>query len=220
MPKDTADGTASLGVQATASVPVGRAFAGTDRTQTQILALSSSESTVTARATATWAETGAAPALTARKNCAEGGVDVTAANRGDEPYTFELAGAEHTVAAGDTRTVTVPVAEDQAYDVTVTGPAGFSRTFTGVLDCATSGSVLEKESEATAGAGNDVGTRSAERSVPATTGSSTSGLEGDLAETGGSRATSTIATVAMGLIVLGGGAVFLLRRKQPHAHGE
>nr|WP_283936644.1 LPXTG cell wall anchor domain-containing protein [Streptomyces californicus] len=46
------------------------------------------------------------------------------------------------------------------------------------------------------------------------------GLEGDLAETGGSRATSTIATVAMGLIVLGGGAVFLLRRKQPHAHGE
>ncbi|MEU6503710.1 Cys-Gln thioester bond-forming surface protein [Streptomyces californicus] len=219
VPKDTADGTASLGVQATASVPVGRAFAGTDRTQTQILA-GSSESTVTARATATWAETGAAPALTARKNCAEGGVDVTAANRGDEPYTFELAGVEHTVAAGETRTVTVPVAEDQAYDVTVTGPAGFSRTFTGVLDCATSGSVLEKESEATAGAGNDVGTRSAEQSVPATTGSSTSGLEGDLAETGGSRATSTIATVAMGLIVLGGGAVFLLRRKQPHAHGE
>ncbi len=72
VPKDTADGTASLGVQATASVPVGRAFAGTDRTQTQILA-GSSESTVTARATATWAETGAAPALTARKNCAEGG---------------------------------------------------------------------------------------------------------------------------------------------------
>ncbi|NEE26120.1 peptidase, partial [Streptomyces sp. SID7982] len=119
VPKDAADGTASLSVQATTSVPVGRAFAGTGRTQTQILA-GSSESTVSARATATWAETGAAPAVTARKNCAKGGVDVTAANRGDEPFTFELAGEEHTVAAGETSTVTVPVAEDQAYDFTIT----------------------------------------------------------------------------------------------------
>lgn len=219
VPKGAGDGTASLGVQATTSVPVGRAFAGTGRTQTQILA-GSSESTVSARATATWAETGAAPALTARKNCAEGGVDVTAANRGDEPFTFELAGAEHTVAAGETRTVTVPVAEDQAYDVTITGAAGFSRTFTGVLDCATSGSVLEKEGEETAGAGNDVGTQSAQRSVPATTGSGTAGLEGDLAATGGSSATSMVAAVAIGLLVVGGGAVFLLRRKQPHTDGE
>ncbi|MFE6769920.1 Cys-Gln thioester bond-forming surface protein [Streptomyces fimicarius] len=219
VPKDTADGTASLAVQATTSVPVGRAFAGAGRTQTQILA-GSSESTVSARASATWAETGAAPALTARKNCAAGGVDVTAANRGDEPFTFELAGTEHTVAAGATRTVTVPVAEDQAYDFTITGPAGFARTFTGVLDCATSGSVLEKESREAGGAGNDVGTQSAQQSVPATTGSTTSGLEGDLAATGGSSATPMLAAVAIGLLVVGGGAVFLLRRKQPGADGE
>ncbi|MEU3067149.1 Cys-Gln thioester bond-forming surface protein [Streptomyces sp. NPDC006906] len=219
VPKDTADGTASLAVQATTSVPVGRAFAGTGRTQTQILA-GSSESTVSARATATWAESGAAPAVTARKNCAKGGVDVTAVNRGDEPFTFELAGEEHTVAAGATGTVTVPVAEDQAYDVTVTGPAGFSRTFTGVLDCATSGSVLEEEGEEAGGAGNDVGTRSAERSVPATTGSASSGLEGDLAATGGSSATPMLAAVAIGLLVVGGAAVFVLRRKKPGADGE
>ncbi|MGY5071201.1 Cys-Gln thioester bond-forming surface protein [Streptomyces griseus] len=219
VPKDTADGTASLAVQATTSVPVGRAFAGAGRTQTQILA-GSSESTVSARASATWAETGAAPALTARKNCAAGGVDVTAANRGDQPFTFELAGTEHTVAAGATSTVTVPVAEDQAYDFTITGPAGFARTFTGVLDCATSGSVLEKESQEAGGAGNDVGTQSAQQSVPATTGSTTSGLEGDLAATGGSSATPMLAAVAIGLLVVGGGAVFLLRRKQPGADGE
>nr|WP_203686599.1 Cys-Gln thioester bond-forming surface protein [Streptomyces sp. SID14515] len=217
VPKDTADGTASLTVQATTSVPVGRAFAGAGRTQTQILA-GSSESTVSARASATWAETGAAPAVTARKNCAAGGVDVTAANRGDQPFTFELAGAEHTVAAGATRTVTVPVAEDQAYDFTVTGPAGFGRTFTGVLDCATSGSVLDREGEGADG--NDIGTQSAQRSVPATTGSTTSGLEGDLAATGGSSATPMLAAVAIGLLVVGGGAVFLLRRKQPGADGE
>ncbi|MFF2858597.1 Cys-Gln thioester bond-forming surface protein [Streptomyces rubiginosohelvolus] len=215
VPKDTADGTASLTVQATTSVPVGRAFAGTGRTQTQILA-GSSESTVSARAIATWAETGAAPAVTARKNCAKGGVDVTAANRGDEPFTFELAGEEHTVAAGETGTVTVPVAEDQAYDFTITGPAGFSRTFTGTLDCATSGSVVEEAG----GAGNDVGTQSAEQSLPATTGAATSGLEGDLAATGGSSATPMLAAVAIGLLVVGGGAVFALRRKKPHTDGE
>lgn len=218
LPKDTADGSAALTVQATTSVPVGRAFAGATRTQTQILA-GSSESTVSAQATATWAEKGAAPAVTARKNCAEGGVDVTAANRGDEPFTFELAGAEHTVPAGATSTVTVPVAEDQAYDFTVTGPGGFRENFTGVLDCATSTSVQDREA-GDDGEGSDLGTRSAQQSVPATTGSSTSGMEGDLAATGGSSVTLMIAAIAIGLLVVGGGAVFLLRRTKPHTEGE
>lgn len=114
--------------------------------------------------------------------------------------------------------MTVPVAEDQAYDFTITGPAGFTRTFTGVLDCATSGSVLDREGEGDAG--NDIGTQSAQQSVPATTGSATSGLEGDLAETGGSSATPMLAAVAIGLLVVGGGAVFVLRRKKPHTDGE
>ncbi|MFE9700944.1 TQXA domain-containing protein [Streptomyces sp. NPDC006270] len=217
VPEDAADGTASLTVQATASVPVGRAFAGVGRTQTQILA-GSSQSTVSARAGAAWAATGPAPALSERKNCAAGGVDVTAANQGDEPFTFELAGEEHTVAAGATRTVTVPVAEDQAYGFTITGPAGFGRTFTGVLDCATRGSVLDRENEGDGGA-NEIGTQSAQRSVPATTGSGTSGAEGDLAATGGSSATPMLAAVAIGLLVVGGGAVFLLRRPHPHTDG-
>ncbi|WP_443034316.1 LAETG motif-containing sortase-dependent surface protein [Streptomyces sp. BE147] len=211
IPKDAADGSASLTVQTTTSVPVGRAFAGVTRSQTQILA-GSSESTVSARATATWAETGALPALTAKKNCAKGGVDITAANPGDEPFTFELAGFEHTIAPGATRTVTIPVAEDQAYDFTITGPGGFAKNFKGILDCATSGSTKETEG------GIDV--QSAKQPVPASTGTSSAGIEGDLAETGGSSTTPMIAGIAIVLVVVGGGAMFLLRRKKTHTDGE
>lgn len=210
IPEDTADGSAALTVQATTSVPVGRAFAGVTRSQTQILA-GSSESTVSATATATWAETGAVPALTAKKNCAKGGVDITAANKGDAPFTFELVGFEHTIEAGVTRTVTIPVAEDQAYDFTITGPGGFRKNFKGVLDCATAGSTAT---------GDGVGTQSAKQPVPASTGTSSTGIEGDLAETGGSSATPLIAGIAIGLLVLGGGAVFLLRKKKPAGEGN
>ncbi|MFD9498774.1 Cys-Gln thioester bond-forming surface protein [Streptomyces sp. NPDC060035] len=210
VPEDAADGSASLAVQTTTSVPVGRAFAGVTRSQTQILA-GSSESTVSATATATWAETGAVPALTAKKNCAKGGVDITAGNKGDAPFTFELAGFEHTIEAGETRTVTIPVAEDQAYDFTITGLGGFRKNFKGVLDCATAGST---------GMGDGVGTQSAKQPVPASTGTSSTGIEGDLAETGGSSATPLIAGIAIGLVVLGGGAVFLLRKKKPAGDGS
>ncbi|MEV0023827.1 LAETG motif-containing sortase-dependent surface protein [Streptomyces atroolivaceus] len=210
IPEDAADGSASLTVQASTSVPVGRVFAGLTKSQTMILA-GSSESTVTATASATWAEKGAVPALTARKNCAEGGVDITAGNKGDEAFTFELAGTEHTIAAGETRTVTIPVAEDQAYDFTITGPGGFSKNFRGVLDCATAGAPVP---------GDDISTQSGAEPVPAQTGTSSTGAEGDLAETGGSSATPVIAGVAIALVVLGGGAVFLLRRKQPQDSGE
>ncbi|WP_411079113.1 Cys-Gln thioester bond-forming surface protein [Streptomyces sp. cmx-18-6] len=219
VPKDTADGSAQLTVQSATSVPVGRAFAGVTRSQTQILA-GSSESTVSARATATWAETGAAPALTARKNCAAGGVDITAANKGDEPFTFELSGVEHTIAAGTTRTVTIPVAEDQAYDFTITGPGGFRKNFAGVLDCATSGSVTTPDEDRQADESDELDTQSARQTTPASTGTTTSGLEGDLAATGGSSATAMIGTLAIGLLVVGGGAVFLLRRKEARQHGE
>ncbi|SCD63263.1 MULTISPECIES: Cys-Gln thioester bond-forming surface protein [unclassified Streptomyces] len=222
VPRGSTDGSASLTVQTTTSVPVGRAFAGTTRTQTQILA-GSSESTVSARATATWAETGAAPALTARKNCAAGGVDITAANQGDEPFTFELGGYEHTVAAGATETVTIPVAEDQPYDFTITGPGGLRKNFTGVLDCATSGSVIAAEQDQQDQQGDEdtgVGPQSARQSVPASTGTTTSGLEGDLAETGGSSTTPMIAALAVGFLVIGGGALLVMRRKEAQQHAE
>lgn len=208
VPKGAADGSASLTVQATTSVPVGRAFAGVTRSQTQILA-GSSESTVSASATATWAGKGAIPAATAKKNCDKGGVDITVGNKGDAAYTFELAGAEHTVEAGKSVTVTVPVAEDQAYDVTVTGPGGFSRTFKGVLDCRTTGTTT---------GGLDTQTVDQPNTTTATAGGSTTGA--NLAETGSSNATPVIAGIAIALVVIGGGAVFLLRRRKGQSTGE
>ncbi|MFJ6851638.1 Cys-Gln thioester bond-forming surface protein [Streptomyces sp. NPDC091271] len=209
VPDDATDGSASLTVQATTSVPVGRVFAGLIKSQTMILA-GSSESTVSATATATWAEKGAVPAVTAQKNCAKGGVDITASNTGDEAFIFELAGTEHTIPAGETRTVTVPVGEDEAYDFTITGPGGFSKNFKGVLDCETAG---------TPAPGDDTTTQTGSEPTPAPA-ASAPGTEGDLAATGGSSATPVIAGVAIALVVLGGGAVFLLRRKKPRTSGE
>ncbi|WP_434589620.1 Cys-Gln thioester bond-forming surface protein [Streptomyces sp. A5-4] len=210
VPADAADGSMSLTVQATTSVPVGRAFAGTTQSQTQILA-GSSVSTVSAAATATWAKAGAIPALTARKNCAKSGVDITATNKGDEPYIFELRGSKHTVGAGQSRTVTIPVQEDQAYDFTIEGPGGFEKNFKGVLDCRTSGAV-----------GTGTMDQPENRPSPATAGDAPLGSDDglDLAETGSSNATPMIAGVAIGFVVIGGAAVFFLRKKQTDTTGE
>jgi LPXTG-motif cell wall-anchored protein len=203
------EGTAALSVSATTTVPVGRAFTAVDSTsQTQILA-GSSDSTVTAAATAAWAKKGAIPAVSAEVNCAKGGVDVTAANEGDEDFTFQLAGKEYTVAPGGSETITVPVAEDQAYSITITGPDDFTKTFEGVLDCETaatsSASPSSSPSAASAGGTSEV-----------TAGTTT----GDLAETGASSATPVIAGVAIALLVIGGAAVFLLRKKKPGRPAE
>ncbi|NGN68029.1 Cys-Gln thioester bond-forming surface protein [Streptomyces sp. A7024] len=201
VPEGTEDGASALTAQASTKVPVGRVFTGVGagaRSQTQILA-GSSTATVSATATATWSAGGPAAAVTARKNCAEGGVDVTAVNRGDADFTFRVAGKRHTVAPGAAETVTVPVGEDQAYRIAVTGTGGFERTFSGVLDCATA-------EPPDGGITTQTG--------PATTGGAPVGAEsGDLAETGSSNATPVIAGVAIGLVVVGGAIVLLLRRR-------
>ncbi|MET8448349.1 Cys-Gln thioester bond-forming surface protein [Streptomyces sp. NPDC005209] len=199
VPEDADDGSAALTVQASTTVPVGRAFASESRSQIQILA-GSSESTVSATASATWAEKGAIPALSAHENCAQGSVDLTAANTGDKPFTFELMGAEHTIPAGASRTVSIPLQEDQAYDFTITGPGGFEQRFTGVLDCKTQGSAV------------DLKTQTLSEPSPASVGG-TAGTT-DLAATGGSSITPLIAGVAIALVVIGGGALVLLRKKE------
>jgi TQXA domain-containing protein/LPXTG-motif cell wall-anchored protein len=202
VPEDTEDGTAEVTLEASTTVPVGRAFASENRSQTQILA-GSSESTVSATATVSWAGTGPIPALSAEKDCAEGGVAITASNAGDEPFTFALMGIEHTVGAGETTTVSVPLQEDQPYDFTLTGPDGHEKRIKGVLDCAT-------ETEASE-ADDTVQTLS--EPSPATvvdTGEATT----DLAETGSSGATPVIGGIAIGLVVIGGAALILVRKRQ------
>ncbi|MEV7015548.1 Cys-Gln thioester bond-forming surface protein [Streptomyces sp. NPDC093991] len=199
VPQDAEAGTAQLTVQATTSVPVGRAFVSESRSQTQILA-GSSESTVSATAGASWTEEGAIPAVSARENCAKGGVDVTVANRGDAPLTFELAGSEHTVAAGASDTVTVPLNEDQPYDFTVEGPDGFQQRFTGMLDCRTRAA--------------EVGTTTQTLTGPTPTPLAAPVTETNLAATGASSATPWIAGTAIALVVLGGAGLVITRQRQ------
>lgn len=202
VPEDAEPGSAELTVQASTTVPVGRAFTSDSRSQTQILA-GSSESTVSASASATWAAQGAIPALSARKNCVKGGVDVTAVNEGDAPFTFEISGVEHTVPAGETQTVTLPVGEDQTYDFTIVGPGGLEKRFSGVLDCLTQGS--DEAVRTLSGAGPSPLTQDI---APAGT---------NLAATGSSNATPIIAGVAIGLVVIGGAALVLVRKKKESA---
>ncbi len=206
MPKGAADGSTSLTAQAATKVPVGRAFTGIGvhaKSQTQILA-GSSESTVSAAATASWKKQGAIPAITAEKNCAKGGVDVTATNKGDEAFRFQLSGKNIEIAPGKSQTVTVPVAEDQPYNITIKGEGGFKKTFSGVLDCKTAGS-----------GGGKPSTQPSPASVGGSTGGSAGGDKGgDLAETGSSNATPMIAGIAVVLVVVGGASVFFLRKKK------
>ncbi|MEF9903947.1 Cys-Gln thioester bond-forming surface protein [Streptomyces sp. P9-A2] len=202
IPEDTPEGTVQVAAQASATVPVGRAFAAESRSQTQILA-GSSTSTVSATASATWAEQGAIPAMTARKNCAEGGVDVVTTNQDDEPFTFEVAEREYTVEPGGTRTVTVPVAEDRTYDFTVQGADGFEKRFTGMLDCRT------KAAET----GVDIQTLSGPTPAPVAAAGSTDG-DVNLAATGAPSAAPWIVGTAITLVVLGGTALVITRQRE------
>ena len=197
-------GSAELTVEASTTVPVGRAFASETHSQTQILA-GSSESTVSATATATWAEKGAIPALSAGKNCVDGGLAVAVANEGDEAFTFELLGIEYAIAAGEARKVTIPLQEDQAYDFTIKGPNGIAKRFRGVLDC--------KTETDTAVGGESVQTLS--EPSPATVGGGTvSDTTTDLAETGSSGATLVIGGIAISLVVIGGAVMIILRKRE------
>ncbi|WP_425833581.1 Cys-Gln thioester bond-forming surface protein [Streptomyces fractus] len=211
VPKGSKAGSAELTVQASTTVPVGRAFASDTNSQTQILA-GSSESTVSATATASWASEGAVPALSGRENCAKEGVDITAANNGDAPYTFTLMGTRYTTPAGETRTVTIPLQEDQAYDFTIKGPHGFKKRIRGVLDCATTSAT-----GATAGGG--LSTQTTTQPSPASVGGTGSGSGTDLAETGSSNATPIIAGIAVLLVLVGGASVVLGRKKKSPGAG-
>ncbi|WP_199811649.1 Cys-Gln thioester bond-forming surface protein [Streptomyces sp. NRRL S-340] len=203
-PGDAA-GSAELTVQASTTVPVGRAFTSDSRSQTQILA-GSSESTVSATAVATWADKGAIPALSAQKDCAEGALDIRVTNKGDQPYTFELMGTGHSVPAGRTRTIAVPLQEDQAYDFTLTGPDGRGQRFTGVLDCKTQGAAI----------GTKTQTLGEPVPAPAKAGAVPDGT--NLAETGGTDTTPLIAAIGLSLLVLGATALSIVRKKKTADH--
>ncbi len=190
IPAGSADGSSTVTVSASTDIEIGRAFSAIDTSsQSQILAGSDS-TTVDAAATLSWAKKGPIPALSAQVDCAKGGVDVSAANQGDEDFTFQLMGKTYTVSPGKSQTITVPVAEDQKYKIDITLPDKTVKTFQGVLDCKTA-------------------------PAPTTQGNQPSPAGGEnLAETGSSSSTPMIAGIAIALVVVGGGAVFFVRRSK------
>ncbi|MFF7897217.1 Cys-Gln thioester bond-forming surface protein [Streptomyces sp. NPDC088817] len=200
VPEDAGEGAATLTAQASTTVPVGRAFTSDSRSQTQILA-GSSESTVSATSGATWAAGGAIPALSAVKNCAKGALEISAANQGDEPFTFELMDTRYSIAAGGSETITIPLQEDQAYDFTIRDPGGHAQRFAGVLDCRThgspSGTVTQTIGEPTpVMAGGDISSNP------------------NLAETGGTSTTPLIAAIGLSLLVLGATALSIVHKRK------
>ncbi|MCF6525042.1 thioester domain-containing protein [Streptomyces sp. JJ36] len=210
VPKGTEPGSAALTLKASTKVPVGRAFTslGGHKSQTQILA-GSSQSTVSATATATWADGGPIAAVTAEKECTAGGVKVTVTNNGDAPFEFTLAGEKKTVPAMESTEVTVPVEEDQRYNITITGPDGFEKTISGVLDCETAGTGGGEDEGTTPQTGSDGGSgedQPAEEQDESDT---------DLAATGSSSNTPLIVGIALALVVLGGVAMVIVRKRKP-----
>ncbi|MGW4382776.1 Cys-Gln thioester bond-forming surface protein [Kitasatospora sp. NPDC004531] len=188
-------GSATISADATAPIKLGRAFVGDDNgkhSQTLILA-GSDKVKVNALATLAWAPTGPIPAVTGKVDCTQGALVLTVSNKGDQDWKFTVGGKDVTVKPGATQDVVLPVAEDTAYDFTVTGPGGFSQNFKGVLNCKT---------EATP--------------PPATTPApSSSGPE--LASTGGGMGTGITASIAGVLVLAGAAAVYGLRRRGRHS---
>ncbi|MEV6978000.1 Cys-Gln thioester bond-forming surface protein [Kitasatospora sp. NPDC093806] len=246
VPAGTPDGSATVNASAETVVPSGRVFLSKGYTparhsQTMILA-GSTKLNVKDAAKATWkAAKGPLVDSAAQVECVANGVKVSVANGGDEAATVSVKpGKDITVQPGKIETVVVPVAEDAAYDITVTGPNNFSKNFKGILDCknasVTTPTATPSATPTTAKPSTPApttpaptatasATPSATPSASATTTaahpapaptSSAPGTTGGLAQTGGNDATPIIAAVAGGLVVAGGAAVFLLRRRGRH----
>ncbi|WP_042376010.1 thioester domain-containing protein [Streptacidiphilus melanogenes] len=192
VPKGAAAGSAEVDASTTTALPVGRAFKAVDgSSQTMILAGTAPVS-VKAAAQAQWAPQGPVPAAVAREDCGRSGVDVTLTNGGDQPWTAKVGTLTETVAPGATKTVLVKEKEGQTYTITVTGP-NLTRTFTGALTCRpTGGSHLP----------SPMPTPSASSSHP------------PLAETGAGGATPVIAAIGAGLVLVGGAAVLVVRKRR------
>ncbi|MFB6894455.1 Cys-Gln thioester bond-forming surface protein [Kitasatospora sp. NPDC056327] len=240
VPEGTPDGTAAVAASAETVVPSGRVFLSKGYTpsrhsQTMILA-GSTKLGVKDAAKATWkAAKGPLVDSSAVVECVANGVKVSVANGGDEAATVSVKpGKDLVVQPGKIETVVVQVAEDTAYDITVTGPNGFTKNFKGILDCKTASVVTPTPSAkpttakpttpaptTPAPSVSKSATPTATPSASATTTaphpapvSTAPGTTGGLAQTGGSDATPVIAAVAGGLVVAGGAAVFLLRRRR------
>ncbi|MFJ9697515.1 Cys-Gln thioester bond-forming surface protein [Kitasatospora sp. NPDC101183] len=219
VPGGTPDGKATLNATADTTVLSGRVFmSGLDdrgnHSQTMILA-GSKKLGVAAAGQVTWKQgQGAIVDSSAKEECASGGVKVTVTNTGDQPADVTVQpGQKVTVQPGKTETVLVKVAEKTAYDITVTGPNGYSKKFSGVLDCKTGVTPTGTPTTPAASVTPTSGPSTPGAAAPS---SAAPGTGGGLAQTGGNDSTPILAAVAGGLVVAGGAAVFVLRRRGRH----
>ncbi|MEE1785385.1 Cys-Gln thioester bond-forming surface protein [Streptomyces sp. SP17BM10] len=231
VPAGTPDGGATLTASAETVVPSGRVFLSEGYTpekhsQTMILA-GSSKLSVSATAKATWKQgKGALLDSIAQVECDSNGVRVTVANGGDEAGTVNVkpVGKDLVVQPGKTESLVVPVDNKAAYDITVTGPNGYTHNFKGILDCKGTGTPVTPSSgpstpAATGKPSTPAGTPSASVSTaahPAPAVTSSAPGTGGLAQTGASSNTPILAGVAGALVIAGGAAVFFLRRRGRH----
>ncbi|MFJ5925443.1 Cys-Gln thioester bond-forming surface protein [Kitasatospora sp. NPDC092948] len=195
IPADATNGHASITASGKAAASVGRAFVGRigDKPSQTLILAGTNTVPVAAAASVTWG-LGAVPTADAAIDCAKGALVVTLGNKGDKDAVLTVGGKEYTVAPNDTKTVTLPAKEDEQYSFTVTGPEGFTKTFTGLLNCKTDSSTTTPS--------------------PAPS-PSASGPE--LASTGGGMGTGITASVAGVLVLAGGAAVYGLRRRGRHS---
>ncbi|MCX3060043.1 thioester domain-containing protein [Streptomyces beihaiensis] len=206
VPAAAPKGEGTLTASTTTRIEVGRVFGPIDKKSQTLILAGSTDVPVSATASGAWAPKqmkGPVPAVTFEKDCAAGGVEVTASNSGDEAFTFTLKGETHTVQPGKSEKILVKVGEDQTYDIKIAGTGGYGPWQThGVLDCKTSGGSAASPSP------------SSSPNSPAPAGSTGSTGGKNLAQTGSSSATPVIAGAAAVLVVVGGGLVFFLRKRR------
>lgn len=206
-------GAATVQVSGTSTVDIGRVFQGVKKNSdksAQLLILAGQKPVkVDDESKVKWAASGALPSFTAEQTCVEGGVEVTAQNKGDLPFDFTLDGKKSTVKPGESVKQVVKVAEDQAYTIKILGPDNQTlKEFTGVLDC--------KTASTTGGGGTPPPSTSPSpvpsSAPPATTPPAAEGPE--LAKTGGGSDNSMLFLSGAAVLLLGGGLVFFVVRRR------
>ncbi|MEV1005821.1 Cys-Gln thioester bond-forming surface protein [Streptomyces sp. NPDC049881] len=206
VPEGAEDGAGALTATASSAVSIGRVFTGVGQvTQTMILAGTESTS-IQAGAGVTWTSPGSpAPAAHFEEKCAEGGggIEVTITNGGDAPGTYTVGGQTVEVAPGETsEPVFMQGEEDTELTVQVTdAEGGVVGEHTVTVDCAPA----QTETPAAPPA-DETG------NTPAPAGGTEDDSE-DLAATGSSTNPALFGGIAVGLLVVGGAVVFLVRRR-------
>ncbi|MCC9306324.1 thioester domain-containing protein [Kitasatospora sp. RB6PN24] len=219
-PAGASAGSATVSTSTTTGLQIGRAFTSlgyTPENHSQTLILAGSQPvTVKASASASWAPTGPAPAVSAAVDCAHNAIVVTIANNGDQPFgttvTSDHGSQPVSVPAGQTKTVSVPGIQGAAYKIDVPVLNGQTKEFKGILDChVVGGTPSPAPSHSAASSGGP-----AAPSAPSSSASPSAKGGSSLAFTGGGGSAGLIAGVAGALVLVGAGALYAMRRRGRH----